>query len=209
MRWMLSAAVALASMMSAGCGVRHALVPAAVNRLNVTYVDPDGNPQSAGGFSQGIYRLEDRNHLTILLYEGQLENPARLVTIRMLWKPRAGSTPVDRTATNATIHYIDFSKGPAGIFSGAGFMLPSDPPAGLGDLKIQVTQSTLRLADHADGYPTDPHRASLSGRATVARDDEGLMRAMHRVEQRVLERLGYPRLVNVECQCVKCRVSSL
>src|SRR5439155_2608094 len=67
------------------------------------------------------------------LTKGKVDN-ALILHIELLWEPKAGQTPMDSSATNASIRYVLISNGEMGIYGGAGFALPE------GD----VTGSTLR-----------------------------------------------------------------
>lgn len=154
-------------------------------------------PTMKSGFSDGYFTVADKNTLTVVMFEGPVEAPTQAVTIRMFWNPRAGKTPVDETATNATIHYIIFTgenREDVGIYSGAGFVYPN---SGLdGDkLVAGVWQSSLRLTDQSKGFHDRLGQATLEGRFTVQRNDGAIEPTLHGLYVQIRERLGRSRLV--------------
>lgn len=149
------------------------------------------------GFETGLYRFDDKNNATIVLFNGPPENPAQAVTIRLFWQPRGGKTPIDQTATNATIHYVIFTGAPAqqaGVYSGAGFVYPKNSPGGA-RLQGSVWEADLVLQDSSSGFKDLLGQAKLTGSFAVRRDDAGTLGAIRRLELMVRQRLGYPRLV--------------
>jgi hypothetical protein len=151
-----------------------------------------------GGFGYGLYRLGNQNSVTVLLFDGPPETATQAMSIRMFWRPRAGRTPIDPTATNATIHYVIFTGKQGervGIYSGAGFVYP-DGALGGDTLRGGVWQATLSLSDHSEGFDDLLGEAILKGRFRAKRDDVALDLALRKLNVRVREALGYPRLVN-------------
>ena len=155
----------------------------------------------ATDFGTGIYRLDSKHSLTVVLWSGSEQEPTEAVTMRMFWRPAAGATPLDRTATNATVQYIVFdgaeAGGEIGIYSGAGFLYPKSDP-GQRRLDAQIWQATLQLSVWSEGYEQRLVRGELSGRFTAARDDAAVSEAIRRLNVQVSERLGYPRLVRAD-----------
>ncbi len=165
--------------------------------------DPDDI--SAGGFDRGIYSFDGPSVLTVLLTEGPADHPNRALIVRMFWKPKAASTPLDETATNATVQYIVFSDGDdagvsntpqrqVGIYSGGGFLFPETEPGGA-VLTANLWQATLSLADKSEGFEDVLGPSILRGRFNAQRDDEGMIDAVRRVNIAVSEALGVPRFV--------------
>ena len=129
-----------------------------------------------------------------MLLEGDEDNPTQAVHVTMHWVPRAARTPIDARATNATIRYILFSEQGAGIYGGGGFLYPTSTPGG-GTLAAQVRNSSLRLQDASAGFEDRFGLASATGGFRAKRDDLRALRLVRRLEVRLHERLGYPRLV--------------
>ena len=153
-----------------------------------------------GAFTSSYYSLDDKNRLTVLLLDGSIEDPAQVVTLRMFWSPRAGRTPIDSTATNATIHYTIFSKGvgqEVGVYSGAGFVYPLGKVNG-DTLTADLWQGTMRLADRSENFTDLLGQAVLDGHLTATRNEVAVSRALRRVESLITDRLGYPRWLDMQ-----------
>ena len=111
-----------------------------------------------------------------------------LVHVRMFIRPRAGKTPIDSTATNATIRHVVLSGGAIGVYGGGGFLFPrssrtSDPFTG------RMRGATLVLTDRTANFvdPLGPSTMSLSVRAP--RDDALAALIAARLDES-LERFG-------------------
>ena len=153
-----------------------------------------------GAFTSSYYSLDDKNRLTVLLLDGSIEDPAQVVTIRMFWSPRAGRTPIDATATNATIHYTIFSPDAdqqVGVYSGAGFVYPLGKVDGE-TLTADLWQGTVRLADRSENFTDLLGQAILDGHLTATRDEVAVSRALRRFETLITDRLGYPRWLDMQ-----------
>lgn len=151
-------------------------------------------------FETGIYRYEDQNEVTVLLFDGPLENPSQAVTIRMLWRPKAGATPIDPDATNSTVHYVILTgkdRDEVGIYSGAGYLYPR-VKVGRPSLSASIWQANLHLDSSTDGFRDLLGQAMLKGRFSARRDDIETDTALRRLNQLIQERLGYPRLVHAD-----------
>ncbi|MFW6060989.1 MAG: hypothetical protein ACODAQ_12480 [Phycisphaeraceae bacterium] len=157
----------------------------------------------ASRFDHGIYSFGGDNTLTIVLLQGSIEQPQRAVTMRMFWQPTAGRTPIDREATNTTIHYIRFESDADGqprvaVYSGAGFLYPRNTPGGA-TFHAGLWDATLRLTDTTDPA-TDPLAgpAAVRGSFSVRRDDAGVARMLRQLSVAVSHALTYPRLVRAD-----------
>lgn len=173
-------------------------------RLQLTSLDrlDESNLQLDLDTTQAIYRLDDLNTLTVLLVQGPEEAPQRVIELRMFWKARAGLTPVDRTATNSVVRYFEFRDDIAepkslGLYAGAGFLRLQDDPAS-GRVEGTLWDSDLRLSDRSARFTDRIGRGVLAGSFSARRDDAGVTRVMHTLNQLVTERLGYPRLVRAD-----------
>ncbi len=153
----------------------------------------------SSAFGTGVYGYDDQNNLTVLLFDGPPDNPAQAVAIRMFWQPRAAATPIERTATNATIQYMVFATSGSearevGVYSGAGYVFPRTAP-GQSPLAASVWDAALRLSDRSEGFTDLLGKAELKGGFTAVRDDIAKEQMLQRLHVLVRERLGYPRLV--------------
>lgn len=148
---------------------------------------------------RAIYRVEDKNSVTVLLIQGPDDNPRRVAALRMFWKARAGLTPVDRTATNALVRFFEFRDSPAepgtlGVYAGAGFMRLHDDP-NTARVSGTLWDADLRLTDRSEVFTDRLGRAIVAGSFTADRDDAAVTTLLRDLNQRVSDRLGYPRLV--------------
>ncbi len=192
-------ALTLLTLAALGCGGKTGARDADLHILS------RANPRdiAVGGFDHGIYSLDGRSAMTVLLTDGPVENPNRALIVRMFWRPKAAATPLDETATNATVQYIvfnrgaDTAKGTVGIYSGGGFVYPEND---MGSPKLQANlwQATLTLADNSEGFEDTLGASVLRGRFTAQRDDEGIIDAVRRVNIAVSEALGVPRFVSAD-----------
>ncbi len=151
-----------------------------------------------GAFATAYYSVDDQQRLTLVLMDGPEQKPERAVTLRMQWRPRAGKTPVDRNAINATIHYAIFSGAGSeqvGIYSGAGFVFPRGE---LGDdtLRLSLWDSSLRLLDRTPGFNDLLGQAVLTGDFRVEHNPGETRRLIAQLDQLLTQKLGYPRVVD-------------
>lgn len=155
-----------------------------------------------GDFSSAYYIYNSDEALTIVLIEGPEDEPTQAAAIRMMWHPEAGLTPITGDATNATIQYIVFANRrtdegffrEVGVYNGAGFLyLESDP--GQTKLHASLWQADLLLADRSDRFKDLLGQSTLRGSFTAQRDGAKVAELIKRLNLRVSQRLGYPRLV--------------
>lgn len=129
---------------------------------------------------------------------------AQAAVIRMFWSPRAGTTPIEAEATNATVHYVIFphdaddtgaGTGGApqvGVYTGAGFLMPGAKPGG-NKLSAEVWDASLRLEDATPAFLDLLGRAELDGSFTARRDDARVELLLRDLRRMATDRLGYPR----------------
>ena len=159
-----------------------------------------------GAFDRGLYSYNGQDTLTVVLIQGTLDAPKRAVTARLYWRPKAGSTPIDPTATNTTVRYLDFtaagdaSNAPAvRVYSGAGFMYldstPGEPTlsAGLWDTALRLTDASG--VQSAAELPDELGEAQLTGRIRAERDDAAVLQTLRQLNHLVTRALDYPRMV--------------
>jgi len=164
--------------------------------LALTY-GPD--PVADGdGFDHALYRGRSSENLTFLLLRGPLEAPEQAAVIRMFWRPRAGRTPIDRDATNATVRYVTFNEaGQVALYSGAGFLYPRDAHEAA-TFRAELWEASLRLSDGSEDFTPPARTATLSGQFKARRDPEAVHEALGHLRRRVSAALGRPRMVRGE-----------
>jgi hypothetical protein len=144
-----------------------------------------------------IYSRQESGLVTAVLIDGPIEAPRQVVTIRTIWTPWAGRTPVDADATNATIQYVIYA-GPdrqiAGVYSGAGYVYLYDN-AGRSTVDFGIWQSNLILVDSTVGFQDRIGQANMTGEFSARRDDARTLTLIRTMSEEISSTLGYPRVV--------------
>ena len=148
----------------------------------------------AGSFNKVIYGYTDANQLDVIMLEGPEDKPTQAVHIAMSWAPRAGRTPIDEFATNATVRYMIFTGEAAGVYSGAGFLFTSDYP-GEENFKADLRNTALRLFDRTENFHDRLGLAKVTGGFVAKLDDIATQQSLVRVQKYLREQLGYPAFV--------------
>lgn len=160
-----------------------------------------------GDFNAAYYVFDSTDSLTIVLIEGPEDEPTQAVAIRMMWHPKAGLTPINPDATNATIQYVVFADRrtdegyfrEVGVYGGAGFLhLDSEP--GESQLTASLWQADILLADRSDRFVDLLGQSTLRGSFTAERNEKKVYELLKKLNLRVSQRLGYPRLVDAQTQ---------
>lgn len=168
---LLPLAFATAALLVAGCGGSSSL--AIESREAV--IEPE--------LSTTVYRLIDSNTLDIYLSDfppesvldrlsaGAPGDPGSIIHLHLFVSPKAGKTPIDFTASNASITYAVFTGSSLGVYGGGGFVLPSSD---FGDARFtaRIEDATIRLTQDSPGFADRLGRAQLSGSINAYRDDE-------------------------------------
>ncbi len=159
----------------------------------------NGAAQMSPAFTTSVYAFEDDNTVDVVMTDlpidrllqaadGELAEPlpaGSLVRVHMFMNPRAGYTPIDYTAANATVTYAVVAGEVYGVYSGAGFLLPSSTP-GEASFSGQTSGANLKLASAMPGFDDKLGPCEVSGRVAATRDDDrarklsGLLSAMAR-----------------------------
>lgn len=95
-----------------------------------------------------------------------------IIHIHMFLYPKAGRTPIDFTASNTTINHVVLADGAYGIYSGAGFLLPSGSPMKGSTFKGQIADATMMPISATSGFEDLLGWNELSGSIAATRDDE-------------------------------------
>lgn len=182
---------ALVLMAAGGCG----LFKGSGGEIEVVSLG-DSPARLAGDLRSAIYRHHDANTATIVLSDLPLEDlvagrfsDGRIICIDMHWRPKAGSTPLDRTATNCTVRQVLFSGEALGVYDGAGFLAPSTG-AGEKSFAGSVSGATLRLAQSTGTFADLLGAAELNGSFAAARNDAAVNQIAVRLNTEATRRLG-------------------
>jgi len=101
-----------------------------------------------------------------------------IVHIHMFVVPKAGQTPIQRTASTSTVRWLVLSKGRVGVYGGGGFFSESGD---VGDKKFGGTlyDASLRLIRSTPGF-TDPLGPSVLSISVNAIKDQKASEAISR-----------------------------
>jgi len=130
-----------------------------------------------------VYRFIDQNTADIYLSDfpldeiaprldqGVIGQPGNIIHIRLFLMPKVGKTPLDSTASNASITHMVLTGNSMGVYGGGGFLFPSDK---VGDPTFSGTirDATLRIIDSEPGFVDRLGRCTFGGTLSVERDDE-------------------------------------
>jgi len=200
-RAMNTVILAIAAMiMLGGCS----LLPSQNAALSVTSSGGD-RLRLRGDFDIAYYRYDDADAVTVVLIAGPEDSPTQAATIRLMWNPRAGKTPISDDATNATVQYVVFADRritegfyqEVGVYSGAGFMRLGAEP-GSSQLTGRLRQADLLLSDRSERFKDLLGQSTLQGSFTARRDEQKVNQLLRQLNTRVTNRLGYPRLVRAD-----------
>jgi hypothetical protein len=182
---------ALVFFVATGCGVfRHSGGQMEVVGIN------DSPARLSGDLKTAIYRYRDTNTATFVFSDLPLDDlksgrfsDGRIICVDMTWRPKAGSTPVDRTATNCTVRHVILTGDAAGIYDGAGFLAPSEK-SGAQSFGGSISGAVLRLTKSTDGFHDVLGTAELNGSFNASRDDGAVDQVAVRLNTEVSRRLG-------------------
>lgn len=156
-----------------------------------------------GRFRTALYsdqRVETSFFLSDTPIDDLLDGTVRdgqIVHVDLLWAPRAGYTPIEDTATNASIRYIIFVDGQVGIYGGAGFARLRGKP-GNDRFGLTLRAATLSLIESTDGFHDLLTPATLTGSFNARLDNHMTRQMQNAVSQRVTNTLGRSRLVDAQ-----------
>lgn len=193
----------IALLLLGGCG--------SAGSLRVEAINPNPGQTLRDQFDTAIYRATGPTTMDVVLVAGPTDDPQAALHIRMLYRPKPGTTPVDSNATSTVMHYLVFEADQVRVYGGAGMLYVRDK---LGSQQIAGTlrNGTLRLLDagppttQADDDPEaaqtidlDPQTvtsAIVNGQFTADRDDLATVALLRQLRQRISDALTYPRLVD-------------
>ena len=130
------------------------------------------------------------------LMKGDLRD-GQILHIELLWPPKAGYTPMDATATNASIRYVIISNGEMGIYGGAGFAWPEGDATDR-TLRVSLEDASLHLQEKTAGFHDLLGTAQVTGSFNSVRDDKKTRQLNYAACQMVTNALGKSRYVFYE-----------
>ena len=131
---------------------------------------------------------------TAQLLSGEISR-GQIVHVNLLWLPEAGSTPMDASATNASVRYVVVADGEVGVYGGTGFALPMGD-TGEPELSVLFKDASLTLLDSTDGFVDLLSPARLTGTFTAKLNPSRTRQLRFALSQFVTNALGHSRLVD-------------
>ncbi len=125
------------------------------------------------------------------LLSGQFSR-GHVVRVNLLWVPKPGATPMDSSATNASIRYIIVADGELGVYAGAGFALPQGDASGA-SLTVRLRDGSLILLESTDGFVDLLSPATLTGSFTATHNDQRARQLSAALRRLVNDALGSNR----------------
>ncbi len=122
------------------------------------------------------------------LLSGQFSR-GQVVRIDLLWVPKPGATPMDSSATNASIRYVIVADGELGVYVGAGFALPQGD-ASDASLTVRLRDGSLVLLESTDGFVDLLSPATLTGSFTATHNDQRARQLSAALRRLVNDALG-------------------
>jgi hypothetical protein len=127
------------------------------------------------------------------MIEGDIKD-GQFMHVELLWVPLAGQTPMDSSATNASIRYIVISKGEMGIYGGAGFAYPYRDP-GASSIRVALEDASIQLLQSTAGFNDLLSPAQMTGTFTARLDDKTTRQMNYAASQIVTNALGRTQFV--------------
>ena len=128
-----------------------------------------------------VYTYSDPNTVDVFLTDLLPEQivpgsgaVGHIVHVHMFLKPSPGRTPIDRTATNATIRHLILTGNQTGMYAGGGFLLPRGRPSS-GHFGGSIRDASVVLLAGTDGF-ADLLGPSIGEVRFLARRDDALAR---------------------------------
>lgn len=176
-RALFLAVVALAAAIP-GCGLLSG------GRSDLVLDARTSNAEMRPNYTSAFYRTIDENTVDVVMTdlpvgmlldaaEGRLSEPlpaGNITRVHVFLNPRAGYTPIDYTASNASFTHVVVSGEVYGVYTGAGFVLPSTSP-GDSSFSGQTNGANLRLAASTPGFEDQLGPTEVTGRVAAPRDD--------------------------------------
>jgi hypothetical protein len=194
-RAILNGMIVLALALIVGCASGPAHAELSTRSLGAAPVILDSS------YTTAVYGEPAGGVASILLTDVPLESllagtvrDGQIVHIELLWLPLAGHTPMDSTATNASIHFVVISGGEVGVYGGAGFVMAHDAP-GHAVLDLDVYDATLGLLDGTDGFVDPLTPAQMTGSVAAVHDPAATRRLYVAASQFVTNVCGSVRFV--------------
>lgn len=105
-----------------------------------------------------------------------------IVHIHLFAIPKAGKTPIDRTASTATVRTLVLAEGHIGVYGGGGFMMPSGKPGGR-SFGGSISGASIRLTGSTPGFEDRIGAGEFSASVAAPLDQTTARRIAARLEE--------------------------
>lgn len=95
-----------------------------------------------------------------------------IVHLHLFIRPKPGKTPIEPTASSATIQTVVLARGEVGLYGGGGFMLPRGTP-GDATLGGSIRDGSVRLLASTPGFVDRLGATDFSVGVNAPRDESG------------------------------------
>lgn len=107
-----------------------------------------------------------------------------IVHIHLFIRPMPGKTPIEPTASSATIQAVVLARGEVGLYGGGGFLLPSGTP-GDDTLGGSIEEGSIRLLASTPGFVDRLGAADFSAGISTPKNEAAAGVMAHVLEQAV------------------------
>lgn len=156
-----------------------------------TVFESDDRPTLPFRFDHAWYACEGKQTATFVLVQGGEENPTATAVVNVLWRPTAGSTPIDENASNATLRIVRHLPDAAETWAGAGFVFLEDEPKHR-MMNAQCWNADMARQAATDGAPATADSlgpAKAEGRFTAEYAPEKVAEMLKKIEAKEREKL--------------------
>lgn len=167
---------------------RHVVTPAR------TFLDTDERITIPCRFDHAYCVCDGRQSATFVLIEGDEDNPSAAATLRVLWRPEAGNTPIDENASNATLQVMRFGADTVEVYAGAGFVFLNDGPDAA-HVSAECWSADVALQDATGKRADRLGPAHASGAFRAEQNPGKVADLLLMLSRKTSAALGYPRLV--------------
>ena len=158
------------------------------------FLDSDEHPTVSLIFTHAYYAWEGKQNIVLVMVDGTDEAPTSATTIRVLWRPEAGSTPIDENASNASMHVMRFQSGHTEVWSGAGFVYFTGTP-GKTDLSAECWGADVVLQDASANVADSLGPARAEGSCVATYNPDKVAQLLRALSRKASAGLDYPCLV--------------
>lgn len=156
----------------------------------------------SGRFSTSVYALRNGVEASYLLsdipidalLEGEMRD-GQILHVELLWEPKAGSTPMNPSVTNASVRHVIIIDGEVGVYGGAGFALPKGR-VGQRKSELSITNASLKLLEKTSGFNDLLTPAHLSATISATLDERATIMLQLAASQLVTNAMGSSRFVD-------------